>query len=86
MSTASATPAPIDLLRQKMESEEDVLRVVHLVPCGDRFRYLIETPFKTFPRFVIGNTDAAFDDVRLECRCGLIETAERHWAGQPDEE
>jgi hypothetical protein len=76
----------VDLLREKMEREDDILRVVRLVPCGDRFRYLIETPFKTFPRFVIGTTDAEFDDVRREMRCGLLATAERHWAGQPDDE
>ncbi|HSI08799.1 MAG TPA: hypothetical protein VK985_09410 [Rariglobus sp.] len=75
----------IDALRNRMECEEDILRVVNLVPYGDRFRYLIETPFKTFPRFVIGTTDAAFDDVRLELRCGLLTTAERYWNNPSDE-
>jgi hypothetical protein len=75
----------INALKQRMEREDDIKRVVRLVPCGGRFRYLIETPFKTFPRFVIGTTDETFDDVRLEMRCGLLATAERHWAGQPDE-
>jgi len=66
-------------LRAKMEQEDDIKRVVRLERAGDRFRYLIETPFKTFPKFVIGTTDAEFDVVRLELRCGLLESAEAAW-------
>lgn len=67
-------------LREIMAREEDVKRIVRLEPTGTgRFRYLIETPFATFPKFVIGTTDAKFDDVRLELRCGLLESAEERW-------
>jgi hypothetical protein len=66
-------------LREIMAREEDVKRIVRLERAGDRFRYLIETPFATFPKFVIGTTDAKYDDVRLELRCGLLESAEERW-------
>jgi len=72
----------LNALKVRMEGEVDIKRVVRLVPCGDRFRYLIETPFQTFPKFVIGTTDAAFDDVRREFRCFILDNAERHWADQ----
>jgi hypothetical protein len=67
-------------LQSRMEHEDDVKRVVRLEPLGTRFRYLIETPFHTFPKFVIGTTDAEFSDVRIESSCGLLSTAEERWA------
>lgn len=78
MSTTEETE--IAALRAKMEREEDIKRVVRLIANGGgRYMYLIETPFATFPKFVIGTTDAAFEDVRLKLRCGLIESAEEAW-------
>lgn len=70
---------PIDALREKMEREQDVKRIVRLIPHGSRFLYLIETPFATFPKFVVGTTDVAFEDVRYKSRCGLLSTAEQAW-------
>lgn len=66
-------------LRKIMEMEDDVKSIIRLESIGNRFRYLIETPFETFPKFVVGTTDAAFDDVRLESRCGMLSTAEKAW-------
>jgi hypothetical protein len=76
-------PAPMDALLRLMQCESDIKQVIRLVPHGDRFRYMIETPFATFPKFVIGTTDAAFEDVRIESRCGLLSTAEEAWARRP---
>lgn len=75
----------ITALKARMEIEDDIKRVIRLEPVGDRFRYMIETPFKTFPKFVVGNTDDAFDEVRIEMKCGMETTAERFWNNLPDE-
>lgn len=72
----------LEQLRKLIEQEEDVKRVIRLEPHGDRFRYLIETPFETFPKFVIGTTDATNEDVRIEHKCGLEATAQEAWDGQ----
>jgi len=71
---------PIDALREIMLREQDVKRLVRLAEwSGGRFLYQIETPFATFPKFVIGTTDAAFDDVRIKHRCGLEESSDEAW-------
>jgi hypothetical protein len=51
---------------------EDDVRTVHaLQPMDDgRVLYLIETPFLTFPKYVVGSTNAANDDVRTLLACG----------------
>lgn len=77
---ASVGSSALVSLREIMAREEDVKRIVRLEPTGDRFRYLIETPFATFPKFVVGTTDEEFADVRIESRCGLLSTAEEVWA------
>ncbi|RRJ97894.1 hypothetical protein Ga0100231_005420 [Opitutaceae bacterium TAV4] len=72
----------IPALRAAMEKEPDVARVVAIRPRKDRFdrlQYWIETPFKTFPKFVIGETDADFTGTRLLHRCGVYENAENYW-------
>jgi hypothetical protein len=70
---------PLEQLRGLIEREPDVKKLHRLEQCGDRFRYLIETPFETFPKFVIGTTDATNNDVRIEHSCGLQSTAEEAW-------
>jgi hypothetical protein len=68
-------------LREQIGRESDVRRVLELTPIGGgRFRYLIETPFATFPRFVIGTTDAENEDVRIELKCGAEWNARQQWA------
>ena len=72
-------------LLETMKRESDIKTVVRLVPSGaGRYRYLIETSFATFPKFVVGTTDASFDDVRIESRCGLFSTADEAWARKPN--
>ncbi|MEA3211282.1 MAG: hypothetical protein QOE70_4339 [Chthoniobacter sp.] len=66
---------------RRLEREPDVLQVIEMQPLdGGRFRYLIKTPFDTFPRFVIGTTDATLADVRIRAKCGAEWNAKRLWA------
>jgi N-acetylglucosamine-6-phosphate deacetylase len=74
--TMTTTAPTIEEIRSRIEQEDDVKRIIRLEPHGERFRYLIETPFATFPRFAVGTTDAAGEDVRLEAICGELYTAE----------
>lgn len=63
--------AELEQLRDLILQQSDVKRVVGLVSMADgRFAYCIETPFMTFPRFVVGTTDAVNDDVHIHSRCG----------------
>jgi len=62
-----------------IEAEQDVRRVLKVAAQGQRYRYLIETPFQTWPRFVIGTTDADLADVRIEYRCGAEWSALEEW-------
>lgn len=62
-----------DLIRR----EQDVRRVIALQPLGDgRALFLIETPFLTFPKFVVGSTNEPNDDVRVLMSCGARWSAE----------
>ena len=70
---------PIEVVRALIAAESDVKRVLEIVQVGERFRYLIETPFATYPKFVIGSTDAELNDVRLQFKCGLECNARREW-------
>jgi hypothetical protein len=73
--------AEADAVLRLIAAEPDVQRVVRLARiAGGRFRYLIETPFATFPKFVIGTTDAQLEDVRREVKCGAPWNAESIWA------
>jgi|688.fasta_scaffold2742307_1 hypothetical protein len=64
-------------LCEHIESETDVKRVMALeaLPCaadgGDiqRWLYLIETPFMTFPKYALGTTNAGNNDVRILMTC-----------------
>jgi len=44
-----------------------------------RFLFLVETPFLTWPRFVVGDADALNDAPVLRLRCGRLESAEEHY-------
>jgi hypothetical protein len=77
----SPPDADLAALRALIEREDDVKRVHRLERCGDHFRYLIETPFETFPKFVIGTTNATNSAIRIKHRCGLLATAEEAWDG-----
>jgi hypothetical protein len=68
-------------LRDLIAAEPDVRAVLELEPIAgtDDWRYLIETPFATFPRYAIGRTDATLSRVRITHRCGHIDTAREAW-------
>lgn len=59
-------------LRALIQQEEDVLEVLALswVPMEQRWLYLIKTPFATWPKYVVGFTDAANADPEILLRCG----------------
>ena len=68
-------------LRDLIAAEPDVRAVLELEPIAGspRWRYLIETTFDTFPRFVIGWVTENLADIRITHKCGHIETAREHW-------
>lgn len=70
----------LEALRLLIVQQPDVKKLLRLEKFGAGFRYQIETPFATFPKFVIGVTDIEFEMVRLAHRCGLIESSDRAWA------
>jgi hypothetical protein len=69
----------IEEVRARIAAERDVQRVLEIAPDDKRFRYLVQTPFDTWPRYVIGTTDAALSDVRIEFRCGEECFAREKW-------
>jgi len=64
-------------LKSRIEAQADVERVLglELLPAaedarGERWAYLIETPFMTFPKFAWGTTNGLNNDVRILGSCG----------------
>jgi hypothetical protein len=70
---------PIAVLRARIERESDVKSVLEIEPMGHLYRYLIETSYASFPKYVIGITDSNFDDVQPIFKCGLESTARAAW-------
>lgn len=68
-------------LRALIQAEEDVHAVHGLAKIAgeDRWLFFIQTPFATFPRFVIGSTDPANDRPELLLRCGAEWSAREAW-------
>lgn len=71
-------------LRQHLLQEADVQRVVALEPleaggADQRWVYLIETPFMTFPKFAVGTTNASNNDVRILVTGGAEWSAIEHF-------
>ena len=62
-------------LRDLIAAEPDVRAVLELAPIAGTtdWRYLIETTFGSFPRFVIGRCSST------GAGCGHIETARNKW-------
>lgn len=81
--TKMVNHAQLEVLRRRIEAEPDVRRVMELEPCGALFRYMIETVYD-MPRFVIGTTDEAFDDVRPIVKCGAEWTIRHAWDERND--
>lgn len=79
-------PLPADIqeeeraVRALITREADVFALHALARRSDgTFLYLIETPFATFPRFVIGSCDARVADARPLFRCGQRWSADAEW-------
>lgn len=79
--------AALEGLRELICRAADVRRIVELVPlAGGRAAYLVETPFETFPRFVVGTADADNAEVEIGLRCGAEWSAREYFEqqfGQP---
>lgn len=82
MATQIAAKA-LESLAGLIRREKDVERLhkLSLLPGRtDRFAYLIETPFETYPRFAVGTTDAENEHVHIDMLCGLLESAEERFS------
>lgn len=68
-------------VRALIQKEDDVHEVLALAKyAGEpRWLYLIQTPFATFPKFVIGSTDADNLHPELLFRCGTEWAAQDEW-------
>jgi HPt (histidine-containing phosphotransfer) domain-containing protein len=75
--------AALSALKRQLEQEPDVRRVLELAPLpAGRVRYLIETPFETFPRFAVGTCDLRLEAVQIELTCGAEATAREFFDAQ----
>jgi hypothetical protein len=72
---------PLQSLIDVIQEQPDVRAVLRLAKVGDRYRYLIETPFTTFPRYVIGTCDANAEHPVLEWSGGTRFGAQEAWDG-----
>lgn len=68
-------------LRALLAAEADVHEVLALsyVPEDRKWLYLIKTPFATWPKFVIGETDSENANPELIFRCGAEWSAWSEW-------
>ena len=62
-----------------IEAEPDVKRLVELAVIGTGWLYLIETPFETWPRFVIGTLSPDGSGPRILLNCGQEWSARAEW-------
>lgn len=77
--TGAAQTLEVAAIRAEMEAAPDVSRVMALEETGPgAFLYLIETPH-SFPRYVIGRTDATLESPEILRGCGEEENAWRIW-------
>jgi hypothetical protein len=78
MNTTAET-LEVKAIRAEMEAAPDVARVMALEETGPgAFLYLIETPH-SFPRYVIGRTDATLSNPQILRGCGEENNAWRLW-------
>lgn len=70
---------PLARLRALILAEADVKALHRLEPRFGRYCYLIETPFQTFPKFVIGTTNADNTQVHITHQCGAQWQADEAW-------
>lgn len=69
---------------EKILREKDVRRVVKLRETPAGWVYMIETPFDSFPKFVIGSASSDFSGVLLLHRSGCILSAMNDWTTRAD--
>lgn len=70
---------PLTRLRALILAEDDVKALHRLEPRAGRYCYLIETPFQTFPKFVIGTTNADNTQVHITHKCEAQWQADEAW-------
>lgn len=67
-------------LRNLLQKEADVHQVLELSRQSDgKWMYLIQTPYVTFPKYVIGRTDVENESVDILFRCGAEWSARSEW-------
>lgn len=72
-------------LSKRLLAEDDVHEVLEVIPTSTEgfWFYLIQTPFATWPRYVIGETTEDLSDVNPFFFCGQREEALERWAHYP---
>ncbi len=76
--------AAYDAIRKLITAEPDVHRLLAVLPFHDsvptgRWLYFIETPFSSFPRFVIGETDLPNAEPSILFQSSTEWSARDHW-------
>jgi len=68
-------------VRVLIQQEADVLEVLALswLSQESRWLYLIKTPFATWPKYVVGTTDATNENPEICFRCGHEEFARKEF-------
>jgi hypothetical protein len=68
-------------LENLISDEPDVYEVHELMPLPEegRWLYLVETPYATFPKFVIGSTDADNSNPEILFQSGAEWSARAEW-------
>jgi hypothetical protein len=67
-------------VRELIEKERDVKACLELAERVDgKFLYLIETPFETWPKFVVGLTSRDNSEVEILHKCGLEINGRAAW-------
>ncbi len=69
----------LDDLRELIASQADVKQLLNVTCRQCVYFYQIETPFDTFPKFVIGETTAGLETGRPIHKCSARENSDRAW-------
>lgn len=85
MSGGEAPEAEREILTRLSEliaAEEDVY-ILHAIEADalqpGRYLYMIETPFETWPKYVVGRTNADLSEVQHLYKCGAHWSVEAAW-------
>jgi hypothetical protein len=66
-------------LAKLIQAEPDVHRIIAMDQIDDEWHYLIETPFASYPRFVIGKTDDDNQEPTILFQCSAEWSAMEEW-------